>query len=102
MSNISQSFTPNTSLVNPSGNTNNSSNAPTPSVVENMKRSDSKGINIFNVDFLGRNKNKEKKAAQKAALAAASLANTSDSQKKAGKTNKKANANKRYGSYYSK
>jgi hypothetical protein len=61
-----------------------------------MKRSDSKGINIFNVDFLGRNKNKEKKAAQKAALAAASLANTSDSQKKANKANKKANPNKRY------
>lgn len=34
----------------------------------NIKRNDSKGLNIFNVDFLGR-KNKEKKAAaQKAAL----------------------------------
>lgn len=85
VSNISQSFTPNTSLVN--------NTAPTPPVVENMKRSDSKGINIFNVDFLGRNKNKEKKAAQKAALAAASLANTNEIQKsnKSGKSNKKAN-----------
>ena len=43
---------------------------------EVMKRSDSKGLNIFNVDFLGRNKNKEKKAAQKAAAAAAAAANS--------------------------
>lgn len=46
-------------------------NVTTTTTTENMKRSDSKGINIFNVDFLGRNKNKEKKAAQKAAAAAA-------------------------------
>jgi len=58
-----------------------------------MKRSDSKGINIFNVDFLGRNKNKEKKAAQKAALAAASLANTSDTQSKKKTSAKKASSN---------
>ena len=58
-----------------------------------MKRSDSKGINIFNVNFLGRNKNKEKKAAQKAALAAASLANTSDTQSKKKSSAKKASSN---------
>jgi hypothetical protein len=32
-------------------------------------------LNIFNVDFLGRNKNKEKKAAQKAAAAALAASN---------------------------
>lgn len=45
---------------------------------ENMKRNDSKGLNIFNVDFLGRNRNKEKKAKEKAAAAAAAAASAND------------------------
>jgi len=70
--------------------------ATTPS--ENMKRSDSKGINIFNVDFLGRNKNKEKKAAQKAAAAAAAAAavqeqQSSSNKSKPSKTSKKNKQN---------
>ncbi len=79
-----------------SSNITTTSTAPpvtTAPAAENMKRSDSKGINIFNVDFLGRNKNKEKKAAQKAALAAASLANTSDTQSKKKTSAKKASSN---------
>ena len=61
------------SPLNVSSSTSNSDTAAASNtnVTTSSKKNDSKGLNIFNVDFLGRNKNKEKKAAQKAAAAAA-------------------------------
>jgi hypothetical protein len=68
------------SPLNASSSTSNSDTTATSNtnVTTNSKKNDSKGLNIFNVDFLGRNKNKEKKAAQKAAAAAAAAATASE------------------------